>query len=197
MEIMAKFRMNMLALAGLSLLAACGETAEESPDVDVAAAGEEASPGPASRDEDIDHYLLQEYPDAGEIKYALAWSDLNGDGSEEAIVYPIGPWFCGSGGCNTLVLSPAGPMYEKVGEISVSRTPVSVLESSTNGWQDLTVEISGGGGPSGAVVLTFDGEGYTSNASTAPAAPADAKATELIAEEPEMRTATPEAAPEA
>lgn len=181
--------MKFLALPLLALtLAACsGETAEDPADTSAATA-EETSPAPANAEEDIQHFLLQEYPDGAPMQYALAWSDLDGDGADEAIVHVVSPMLCGTGGCNTLVLTQAGPMWRKVGDISVSRTPVTVMDSATNGWKDLTVAISGGGGPSGIALLKFDGEAYPSNPTVEPAEMVEAGGTELLAEEPAMQT---------
>lgn len=183
----------VIAIGGAVALAGCSQADDAAPadpaTSEAAADAEAPSPAPGAAEEDIDRFLLQEYPEAGSIRYALAWNDLDGDGTDEAIVYPVGPYFCGSGGCNLLILTQAGTTWSKVGDISVSRTPVSELESASNGWKDLAVAVSGGGGPSGRVVLSFDGEGYPGNASTAPAAPADAEGIEILAEEPEMREA--------
>lgn len=181
-----------LPLAAVLALSACGSSqtaaptgvASETPDAAPATAS--TLPAPASAEEDIRQFLLQEYPDAGTIRYALARKDLNGDGTDEAIVYLAGPYFCGTGGCNMLVLTPAAAMWSKVGDVSVSRTPVAVLDSRTNGWSDLTVAIAGGGGPSGTVVLKFDGKGYPGNASMAPQTAE--KGAVLLAEEPNFVT---------
>ena len=178
---------TLLLAASVTALAACSSNAEPTDEAKSetpkAEAGETEAP---SAEEDIRHFLLQEYPDAAPMRYALAWSDLDGDGADEAIIYLVTPYFCGSGGCNTLVLTPAGPMWRKVGEISVSRTPVTVLESTTNGWKDITVAVSGGGGPSGNALLKFDGEAYPSNPTVAPAELTDTSGTIVIAEEPEL-----------
>ncbi|WP_226698969.1 hypothetical protein [Qipengyuania gaetbuli] len=183
-------RFAFLPIVALSI-AACAEAPEaEAPET---ASTEEVSPAPADAEEDIRHFLLQEYPDAAPMQYALAWSDLNGDGADEAIVHIITPYFCGTGGCNTLVLTPAGPMWSKVAEISVSRTPISVLDSETNGWKDLAISVSGGGGPSGMMRLAFDGESYPSNPTVAPAEPTEEAGTVLLPEEPEMKTLEAEA----
>ena len=179
-------RLAICSLAALAL-ASCAEAPPPPSEETVEpVAAETVSPEPASAEEDIRHFLLQEYPEAAPMKYALAWSDLNGDGTDEAIVHLVTPYFCGTGGCNTLVLTPAGPMWSKVGEISVSRSPITVLDSSTNGWKDLTVAISGGGGPSGNALLKFDGTSYPSNPTVAPAETTDEIGTELIAGEPEL-----------
>jgi len=179
---------NLFTVAACGVfLSACsaGEEAPASEETATAeaAVAETAMPTP---EEDIRRYLLQTYPEAAPMRYALAWHDLNGDGADEAIVYLVSSYYCGSGGCNTLVLTPAGPTWREVGNISVSRTPVGVADSSTNGWQDLTVAVSGGGGPEGTALLKFDGEAYPSNPTVAPAEMTEAAGTELIAEEPEF-----------
>lgn len=175
------------ALIATIALTACAAEAPEASEAETDTATAEAvSPAPANAEKDIQHFLLQEYPDAEDIRYALAWHDLDGDGADEAIVHVVSSWVCGSGGCNTLVLTQAGPMWRKVGDISVSRSPVSVLDSSTEGWKDITVDVSGGGSPSGIALLKFDGEAYPSNPTVAPAEAAETRGEVLIAEEPEL-----------
>ncbi len=179
------------ATAVLALsLAACQQA--EVPAEPEAEATEEASSQAATAEEDIRHFLLQEYPDAPTINYALAWSDLDGDGADEAIVHVAGPYFCGSGGCNTLVLTAAGPMWRKVADMTVSRTPVTVMDGATNGWKDITVAVAGGGGPSGTALLRFDGEAYPGNPTVPPAEMVEAGGTVLLAEDVEFTTLEPE-----
>ena len=188
-------RQSLAALAPLALgslaLAACSPSADEAPAADstatpTAVATETTAAATPTRDEDIKHYLLQEFPEAAPMQYAAAWTDLNGDGMDEAIVYLVTPYFCGTGGCNTLVLTPAGPMYEKVGDISVSRTPITVMDTSTNGWKDLTVAISGGGGKADVALLKFDGKAYPGNPTVPPAQMVPAGGKEVIGEEPAL-----------
>ena len=178
---------SLLALSLLSL-AACKEDAPAATDApeDLAVTAAATSPAPANREEDIRHFLLQEYPDAAPMQYALAWKDLNGDGEDEAIVHVVTSYFCGTGGCNTIVLTPAGPMWSKVAEVSVSRTPITVLKSKANRWRDLTVDIGGGGGASGIALLRFDGNSYPSNPTVPPAESAEGYGEILIAEEPTL-----------
>lgn len=178
----------------LLALAACSEAPPAAPDAnEEIAAVEDVSPAPANAEEDIRHFLLQEYPDAAPMQYALAWHDLNGDGADEAIVHIVSSYFCGTGGCNTLVLTPAGPMWSKVAEISVSRTPVTVLDTSSNGWKDITVAVGGGGGAAGNALLKFDGTAYPANPTVAPATMTEEVGTELLAEDGELVTLEPEA----
>lgn len=181
-------RSSFAALTGLAMLvAACSSEAEAPERSETDSPLVEADQTAAnSGEDDIRHFLLQEYPDAAPMRYALAWTDLDGDGTNEAIVHLVAPYFCGTGGCPTLVLTPAGPMWRKVGDISVSRTPVAVMDTSTNGWKDIAVAVAGGGGPSGNALLKFDGEAYPSNPTVAPAELTEEQGTILIAEEPEF-----------
>lgn len=183
MRIMLIASTAALALAGCS---GADEAALEEEETGEIATSEDVSPAPADASDDIRAFLLQNYPDAAPGSYAVAWHDLNGDGADEAIVHLYSSYFCGSGGCNTFVLTPAGPMWSEVGNISVSRMPIGVADTSTNGWQDLTISVSGGGRESGVALLKFDGETYPSNPTVAPAEAAESIGTELLPAEPEM-----------
>ena len=177
---------TLVLAASLVSLAACSPAEEaEAPAENTVTADAQVAPSTAPED-DIRHFLMQEYPDGLPMRYALAWSDLDGDGADEAIVHLVGSYFCGTGGCPTLVLTPAGPMWRKVADISVSRTPVTVMDTSTNGWKDITVAISGGGGEAGDALLRFDGEAYPSNPTVQPAEVTGVTGTVLIAEEPDF-----------
>ena len=190
--------MLRVALAACSLvaLAACSSGTETEKPTQTGTPDTEAIEAAApTRDDDIRHFLLQKYPEAGSMRYALAWNDLDGDGAEEAIVHLASPYFCGSGGCPTLVLTPAGPMWRKVGDISVSRTPVTVLDSETQGWKDITVAVSGGGGPSGNARLAFDGEAYPQNPTVPPAEMTAETGTVVISETPEFLELEPKDSP--
>lgn len=166
----------VLALAALmtgSGCAASGTTGSATP-----------SPAPEPATAEIESWLTAEYGEYGPIRYALAWQDLDGDGADEAIAYVISPGVCGSGGCNTVILARSDATWRVVGNVSVSRTPVTVLDSSTKGWRDLTVDFAGGGGPSGTAKLTFDGETYPRNPTVPPAVTVDQGGAVLIAAEP-------------
>jgi hypothetical protein len=74
-----------------------------------------------------------------EIKahYACEGVDLNSDGREEVLVYIMGSFFCGSGGCTLLVLLevPEGG-YAVVSDFPKTRLPVTVSSARNNGWSD-------------------------------------------------------------
>lgn len=107
--------------------------------------------------------FLRQYAGDGDLRYLEARADLNDDGQDEIVVYPIGPSICGSGGCNLLVLTPDGSGYRTVMDASVSQLPIRLLPESSNGWRDLSVAVAGGGLPAGAARMRFDGAKYPSN----------------------------------
>lgn len=146
-----------------------------------------AAQGPGLIYPAIESWLAERFQGIGELPYAVKGIDLNGDGRLEAVIYLNGPVTCGSGGCSAYVLTPEGPGYRAVMDASVTRAPITVLDTSTNGWRDLTVDVGGGGGPSGHVKMTFDGSSYPSNPTVAPAEMTDKTGTALIPENPEMR----------
>ena len=102
--------------------------------------------------------------------YRFATVDLNGDNSSEVIVYADEPRFCGSGGCVLYVLTPDAGSYRIVTRLTVTRPPVRVLATSAHGWEDLGVQVSGGGiiRPYEAR-LRFDGRSYPRNPTVFPA----------------------------
>ncbi len=106
---------------------------------------------------------------AAEARYFAHAIDLNDDGQDELVVHVAGPAVCGTGGCNTLILTPQGAIYRLVADISVTNPPIRVAASKTHGWHDLIVELGGAGGPSGPILLRYDGAHYPEDPSDAPA----------------------------
>jgi hypothetical protein len=109
-----------------------------------------------------------------ETRYAVAFLNLNRDRASEAIVYLSGDRWCGSGGCTMLILAPAGASYRVVTKTTITRLPIRVLKTRTNGWADLSVRVQGGGILTAyQAVLRFDGSTYPENPSTLPAGGAE------------------------
>lgn len=94
-----------------------------------------------------------------------------GEGEQAlTLVYLVGPEFCGSGGCKLLILRKTGGTYAVLGDTSVTRAPVRVLSTRTNGLPDIGVRVGGGGLINGYEArLKFDGSRYPSNPTVAPA----------------------------
>jgi hypothetical protein len=131
---------------------------------------------PSERDQKNLKVFLQKYfggPHWGSdksISYSAAFVDLKGDGSHEVVVYVEGNGMCGSGGCVTMILEPTGSSYKQIGYVTISRPPIRVLASKTNGWNDIGVLVVGGGILIGyEAKLSFNGRKYPGNPSIAPA----------------------------
>lgn len=126
-----------------------------------------------SREESLKNFL-QHYLGGKDqtTRFVTAFVRLNGKGRPQAIVYITGRTWCGTGGCLTLVLSPTDSSYRVVGRTSITRPPISVLKTSSNGWRDIGVWVQGGGiQPGYEARLRFDGRAYPGNPSIAPATP--------------------------
>jgi hypothetical protein len=118
--------------------------------------------------------FLQDYVGTTEstddTSYFSGFVDLNGDGKPEVIVYLKGSSWCGSGGCTTLILTPKGLSYKLVTKVTITRLPIRVLTSKSNGWHDLSVRVQGGGvSHAYEAKLSFNGITYPSNPSRPPA----------------------------
>ena len=78
-------------------------------------------------------------------RYVYSRVDLNGDGRDEVMAYLMGSFFCGTGGCTLQLFTESQDGYALVSEFPLSRTPVIVAATKTNGWNDLLRLESGGG----------------------------------------------------
>ncbi len=139
-------------------------TFETEPDPRVEAALLKASPS-YTRD------VVEAGGGVGKGRYVYARVDLNGDGQDEVLVYTLGSVFCGTGGCNLLLLAPAADGYTLVNEFPITQNPVVVSESRTAGWNDLYRLEAGGGAKATYVRHAFDGKRYAEKERT-PAAQA-------------------------
>jgi hypothetical protein len=93
-----------------------------------------------------------------------AATDLNGGGQGEVLVYLMGSWFCGTGGCTLHIYRPSAEGYDLVQDIPLSRMPVVAADSHSEGWRegwrDLWQLQSGGGMPAGFIRYQFNGSRY-------------------------------------
>lgn len=123
----------------------------------------------------LQKHLGEPYPPIereGPSRYSSVLVDLNDDGTEEVIVYQSGAGWCGTGGCKMLILAPEGVSYRVVTETTVTRLPIRVLATKSNGWHDISVIVAGGGiHPGYEAELSFDGKTYPSNPSVRPTRP--------------------------
>lgn len=124
----------------------------------------------------LQHYAESlDVPDVTATRYVAAFVHLH-NGGQQVIVYLIGPAWCGTGGCTTLILVPKDSSYTVLTAMSVAQQPIRVLETKSNGWHDLGVWVQGGGiQPGYEARLSFDGKSYPGNPTVPPAQPLTAK----------------------
>jgi hypothetical protein len=118
----------------------------------------------------IDKVLAARFGTAPPYEYAMV--DLNGDGVPDAIVLLTGPEYCGSGGCNMVVLRGAKEAFFFVSSSTITRQPVRILQEARMGWRSLSVSVAGGGAKPGEVLMRFNGKRYPRNPTTQPYATA-------------------------
>ena len=107
-------------------------------------------------------YVRKSAPaDDPSTRYFRAFVDLNGDRKDEVIVYLMGDWWCGSGGCPTLILAPIDGSFVVISNILATRPPILVLQSTSHGWRNFGVFVQGGGIMQGyEAEVQFDGSRY-------------------------------------
>jgi type II secretory pathway pseudopilin PulG len=111
--------------------------------------------------------------------YQSAMIDLNGDGQEDAIILLSGTDWCGTGGCTLLVFKNDRGGYSLLSRSTVTRPPIRVSPTMTNGWKDLVVSTGG----IGDVLMQFDGAAYPGNPSMqSVATPAQVAAATIVVE---------------
>jgi uncharacterized protein YecT (DUF1311 family) len=127
-----------------------------------------AQPAAGGLPSDVQNLIRRQFgtPDT-DPRYLDASVDLNGDGKPELIIHVVGGTACASGGCPTLVFTPAGSGYRLVTTISVTQAPIHVSSVRTLGWRNLIVHVSGGAAQPGDFELAFDGKSYPRNPTVA------------------------------
>jgi len=109
-------------------------------------------------------------------RFTDALVDLNGDGTPEAVVYLSSNDWCGSGGCTTLILVRDGDSWRLLTKVTITRPPIRVLATKSNGWRSISVWVHGGGiQPGYEAELRFDGKAYPANPTMPPARPLKGK----------------------
>ena len=166
--------LRLVTLALLPVFAACSQEPQTSPELTPAIPAPADAAAPATAPTALEAAVRAAYSDGGALRYQAATIDLNSDGADEAVVYLMGPFVCGSGGCPTLILTPEGDGWRTISTLSVSRQPIWALDSRSKGWRDLVVSVAGGGGSSGQARLMFDGQTYPTNPTVPPAEPVPA-----------------------
>jgi hypothetical protein len=69
-----------------------------------------------------------------------------------------------------LILRPDGASFTVITRTTITRPPIRVLQTTTNGWHDVGVWVQGGGTEPGyTALLPFNGKASASNPTTPPA----------------------------
>ena len=145
--------------------------------VHLAGAGAPQSPGPPPGDtESIRRFLIKYFvvprgfDKDQKAQFLMSRAVLGrSDQRQEIVVYYEDKNYCGSGGCVLLILIPRGSSFEVIGRTTITRLPIRVLKTYSNGYHDLGVWLQGGGIlPGHEALVPFDGRRYSSNPSTAP-----------------------------
>jgi uncharacterized protein len=160
---------------GLSLLLLSPEHSSSTPLKNNVAppATRSASATPTALQRAIASYIKQQGAALEEShRFFADYIDLNGDGTQDAVVVFSSPHWCGTGGCTMLVFKgQEDGTFRLVSESALVRPPLTASENKTNGWRDLIVGVSGGGIAPKKVALEFDGKGYPLNPSVQPGLP--------------------------
>ncbi|WP_191117650.1 hypothetical protein [Vibrio campbellii] len=94
------------------------------------------------------------------IRYVTGSADLNSDGIAEHLVLFQDRFFCGSGGCTAYMFDNNGKVLNRM---SVTRTPIALIDSYSNGWQDFVVWSNGA-----YRQMSYNGESYPTSPSLEP-----------------------------
>ncbi|MFB2893838.1 hypothetical protein ACE1CI_13075 [Aerosakkonemataceae cyanobacterium BLCC-F50] len=111
------------------------------------------------------------------VRYYYNRLDLNGDNQPEIIVYLVGSYVCGSGGCNALIYTPKGQDYQLLSQHTLVNPPILVTPQRNSGWKNLVFLTSGGGAKPEYNLMRFNGRTYPLNPSVQPAVPANSTLT--------------------
>lgn len=123
---------------------------------------------------EIKKFITSSYLSEGDLrvipekdrKFQLYQIDLNGDGENEVFVNFMTSYFCGTGGCNLLLLNNK---LEVITKFTVLRTPLFAEKSIKNGWNILLTRSGGE-----LKELVYSNDTYPNNPSMVEKAPYDA-----------------------
>lgn len=111
-------------------------------------------------------YLDYHQDQDGKLVYYYNNIDLNGDNIEELFVYLLGQSVTGSGGSTALIVDKES--NKVISDFSLVQNPIIISKEKTNGWNDIIMQVSGGGSKLSYVKMKFNGKEYPSNPSIEP-----------------------------
>ncbi len=93
-------------------------------------------------------------------KYIYRRIDLDKDGQDEVVVYLLGPFFCGTGGCNLVILKATDGVYKVMANLPTTQLPLIASPDPYLSWIDLYTRKSGGGAASRFVKYSYERGAY-------------------------------------
>lgn len=97
--------------------------------------------------------------------YETKSADLNGDGVLEHVILSTGPGYCGAtGACTLFVIRNHEGRFESIGRIPAVRPWVTLLPTTSNGWQDLGFVVKADPLTHYHGVIEFDSQQYRKRA---------------------------------
>ena len=166
----------LILCAGASLSACSPQVGKPASDASEAAPVRATATGTAETgepDEAVMAFLADELAGGGSTspKMFVARTVDGGDAHPRiTLAWLADPHWCGSGGCTLVVAESKPEGAVLLGRTTITRPPIRVLTSRTNGMPDLGVVVCGGGiMECYEAVLPFDGRRYASNPTLPPA----------------------------
>lgn len=99
-------------------------------------------------------------------RYDFTRVDLDNDGRREGLVMMKGPhhYWCDTNGCSLVVFRAANDHFTVTSKIFPVRGPLYIGETTSQGWRDLIIRVSGQSyAKAKNVALQFDGQKYPRN----------------------------------
>jgi len=100
-------------------------------------------------------------PKATDFSIQVALTDLNGDGTQEALVYEDLPGYCGLAGCSLDIYQKKQSKWTKISGV-FGGGDVGISSTLTNGYHDLFLMVAGNGSfqPDTIMRYVWDGTQY-------------------------------------
>lgn len=95
-----------------------------------------------------------------DVRHVVERIDLNGDGTEDALVLLQSRRHCSARGCTLLVFERVGNAFELHSRLLLGRTPLIAAESHTGGWRDLVAPMTSPTAGMRLMVVKHTGRGY-------------------------------------
>jgi hypothetical protein len=155
------FCKNTIILAALLAVTACSSPKPEQRQVMLTPPSAVIDPSDAALRSAIQTYLASAKA-PGFARYQYHRVDLNNDNRRDAVVIlhtPYNQW-CGQHGCTMVVMKASNTAFTPISTSAPVRTPIYLATTSTQGWRDIIVPVSGRMQGRKDVLITFNGAGY-------------------------------------